>query len=238
MPFNTFTCQLGIPLPCLVIKLGGDKFGVAPDIQLHGMNIIFKPSSHHVFGQKFWPNIWKWDVGQMIDGSLVVQHQRLISFAPVVSDPGVALNHQTVDVQLSQPGGYGQTSLSRTNDQYRGLPILIAGFFFTLFQPVGTQKAAPKTIAQFGFALEAFFMACNFNQCGHQSPGFGCTRLGRLRQSDHTFTWPDLGLKIKKDFNGVNIGSLDPLRRHALLIHLEIMRTMVSRGMDQRLWHG
>ena len=81
-------------------------------------------------------------------------------------------------------------------------------------------------------------MACNFNQCGHQSPGFGSTRLGRLRQSDHTFTWPDLGLKIKKNFNGVNIDSFDPLRRHALLIDLEIMRTMVSRGVDQSLWHG
>ena len=56
---------------------------------------------------------------------LIVEDQRMIAFTPIVPDPRVGIDDQGVHVELGQPGGGRQASLSASNNQYLWIVIFI-----------------------------------------------------------------------------------------------------------------
>src|SRR5215475_9994328 len=72
-------------------------------------------------GGVFRPVRREWHVRQMVDVDLIVQRQRMVTHAPVVSDPQQLIDDQRIDVQLDQPSSDGQPVLTCADDENRGI---------------------------------------------------------------------------------------------------------------------
>ena len=80
---------------------------------------------------------------------LVVQDQRVITFAPVVADARFTVHDQRIDLQLREAGGDRKPGLSPTDHEHRRIPVDILGGGFPEIEPVGATK-----IARIGLVLE------------------------------------------------------------------------------------
>jgi hypothetical protein len=78
----------------------------------------------------------------MVDLHLVVQGQRVITIAPVVTDTLFAVYNQRIDLQLTQAGGDRKAGLPPADDQYKRIPLDILGGGSPEVEPVGAAKIA------------------------------------------------------------------------------------------------
>ena len=76
----------------------------------------------------------------MIDLHLVVQGQRVVAVAPVVSNALFTVHDQRIDVQLSQACCDRKPGLPPAYDQHNRIPLDILGGGFPEVEPVGTPK--------------------------------------------------------------------------------------------------
>ena len=79
---------------------------------------------------------------------LVVQDQRVIAVAPVVTDAPFAVDDQRVDLQLREARGDRKPGLSAADNEHGRLAVDIFGGGFPEVEPVGAAK-----IARIGLAL-------------------------------------------------------------------------------------
>ena len=78
----------------------------------------------------------------MVDLHLVVQGQRVIAVAPVVTDALLAVNDQGVDLQLTQACGDRKPGLAPADDQHNRISLDVFGGGFPEIEPVGAPKIA------------------------------------------------------------------------------------------------
>ena len=72
----------------------------------------------------------------MVDVDLIVQRQRMVTHAPVVSDPQQLIDDQRIDVQLDQPSSDGQPVLTCADDENRGIAVAEGARLHPLVKPV------------------------------------------------------------------------------------------------------
>ena len=83
----------------------------------------------------------------MIDLHLVVQGEGVIALAPVVTNPGMAVDHQRVHVQLREPRSNRQAGLPAADYQYRGVPVFVGHCGLAQVEPVGAAKVSGVGVA-------------------------------------------------------------------------------------------
>src|SRR5262245_35767291 len=78
----------------------------------------------------------------MIDVHLVVEGQRMISLAPVVTDVLFTVYDQRIDLQLGKACCDRETGLPAADDQYSRVPVGVLGGALPEVEPVGSPEIA------------------------------------------------------------------------------------------------
>ena len=76
----------------------------------------------------------------MIDLKLIMQGQRVIAIAPIISNAFVTIDDQRINPKLREASRDGQPSLTATNNEDTGVSILILLRQLAFIQPVWPSK--------------------------------------------------------------------------------------------------
>src|SRR5262245_9017228 len=126
---------------CFVVR-AALEFRSRPVVKLHAFHVGLEPPSQFVFGNVGRPARWKRHVWKVVDVDLVVQGQRAITLAPVVTDAPFTIHDQGIDLQLSQTGCDRKPGLPPANDQYNRISLDILGGGSPEVEPVRAAKVA------------------------------------------------------------------------------------------------
>jgi len=74
------------------------EFRAGPIAELHAFHIGLEPAGKLIFGDIGRPVRWKRHVRKVVDLHLIVQRQRVITVAPVVTDTLLAVYDQSIDL--------------------------------------------------------------------------------------------------------------------------------------------
>ena len=97
-----------------------------PEVDLHGLDIGLEPVRDLVLGNVLRPGLREGQVREVVGMLLIVQLQPVIALAPVVADPGHAIDDQRLDTERLQPRRSRDAGMAATHDQHRGIAIGIA----------------------------------------------------------------------------------------------------------------
>jgi hypothetical protein len=108
----------------------------------------------------------------MVDMHLVVQSQRVIAVAPVVTDALFTVHDQRIDPQLTQARGDRKPRLPPAHDQHDRISLDILGRRFPEVEPVGTPKIARVGAALGPRSPNLFLEPFDFVERREQRPRF------------------------------------------------------------------
>ena len=134
--------QRDLPPAFVFVVSAAREFGRGPVVQLHRLDIGLEPVGELVLRDIGRPVRRKRHVGQVVDLHLVVQGQRVIAVAPVVTDALSAVHDQRIDLQLPQACGDRKPGLPAADDEYDRIPLDILGGGSPEVEPVGAAKIA------------------------------------------------------------------------------------------------
>src|SRR3954464_6154164 len=96
------------------------KLRAGPEVEFHGLDVGFEPVGELVFGNVDRPVRRERHIGQVVDLHLIVQGQRVIALAPVVTDARLAIDNEGIDLQLLETRGDANTGLPSAYDRTAG----------------------------------------------------------------------------------------------------------------------
>src|SRR5512135_259006 len=111
---------------------------------------------------------------------LVVQGQRVIALAPIVTDALFLVDDQRIELQLLAPRCDRKPGLSAADDENDWIAIGVAALSLALIQPVGSAKVARIGLAPWSRRSELFFESLQFVECGQKGPGLELVPIGLI----------------------------------------------------------
>ncbi len=166
---------------------------------------------------------------------LVVQGQRVVALAPVVTDARLAIHDQRIDLQLGQARSDRKPCLPAAHDQHGGVPVRIFGGGIAQIEPV-----RPAEVARIGFALrprpaDAFLHAAQFIERSEQRPRLWRLSISAIRsQAQHAAAAADGGFEAEDRFERFRARARHAPRRRSLRVHLKARR-LGARGVRLQL---
>lgn len=98
-PFSAVgTTQHNGPSSLSLVVCAALKLGSGPVVELHAFDIGLEPAGKFVFRDVGRPVTWKRHVGQVVNVNLIVQSQRVIAIAPVVTNALFTVHDQRIDL--------------------------------------------------------------------------------------------------------------------------------------------
>ena len=219
------------PGPRALIERAADELGARPDVELHRLGVALQPAGEHVLGHERRPRRRERQVRQRVGPHLVVQGQRVVTVAPVVTNAGVALHDERVDADPAQPGGERQPGLPAPHDQDLGVVPGVALRLAPLVEPVVAGEVVGVLHAGRAAGADRLLVPAQLLQRGQQHPG-GRRLPGQ--QPDERGAVPGGGSEVDKALDHVAAAAAHQSRRQAIAGEAEVARPGRRGGLPQR----
>ena len=121
---------------------------------------------------------------------LIVQRERVIALAPVVTDARFTVDDQGVDAQLREPRGDREPGLTAADHQNGRVAIFIRGGRFAQIEPVGTAKIARVGLALRPRLADMLLVSLDLVERREQRPGLGAAIRGIGHEPQHPTAAP------------------------------------------------
>ena len=108
----------------------------------------------------------------MVDLHLVVQSERVVTQAPVVTNPVFFVDDQCIHTQVAEPRSYRKSGVAAADHNYGGIAVRISPGLVQLVLPVGASKVARVRFPGRALPAGPFFESSEFLQSCQQRPGF------------------------------------------------------------------
>ena len=156
-------------LRALVVVARGE-LRVGPVVEIEILDIGLEPVRQLVLGNEHRESRRERHQRQVIDVHLVVQGERVIAPPPVVADPLVAIDDQSIHAQRPQARGGGKARLPAANDEHDGITVLVGLRLHPLVEPVGAAEVATIALGVAQLARPSVGPAVQFLEGGEQRP--------------------------------------------------------------------
>src|ERR1700692_2364439 len=142
--------------------------------------VAFPPIRPLIFRQPQRPSLRKRKIRQMVSHDFIVQSQRLITLAPVVSNARMPLHHQRIDAELAQSGGNGEAGLSSADDDHFRISVGECTPRLALFTPTDAGFVHGKFLAAWTPLRNPLLVALERLQSGEQQPEGSAASKSRI----------------------------------------------------------